>query len=193
MSIIQEALRKAEEHIKDMEQAEARPPESKMEGPEKAAAQQAVAPAVNKATKAKQDTKTVAMLLVLLVLAAVFAASQFFPRKAAAPKQAAGQEAAGKEEAAPASLPKEAPAAPVKAQEFPTLQSVLFKQPEEKKPASPEFVLNGIMYLEGSPRAIVNDVMVEPGDTVNGAKVVKIDRQDVVLLYNGSEIVLKLK
>jgi hypothetical protein len=70
---------------------------------------------------------------------------------------------------------------------------VLFKQPEEKKPASPEFVLNGIMYLEGSPRAIVNDVMVEPGDTVNGAKVVKIDRQDVVLLYNGSEIVLKLK
>lgn len=57
----------------------------------------------------------------------------------------------------------------------------------------PELVLNGIMYLDGGPRAIINGSMVEAGDMVSGAKVTSITRDTVVLSYNSGEITLKLK
>ena len=57
----------------------------------------------------------------------------------------------------------------------------------------PEFVLNGIMYLEEGPRAIINNAIVEEDSMVNGAKVAKIDRKSVTLLYDDVEITLNLK
>lgn len=57
----------------------------------------------------------------------------------------------------------------------------------------PEFILNGIMYIEGGPRAIINNSIVEEGDAVSGANIKRIDRKSVVLEYNGVEIVLNLK
>lgn len=57
----------------------------------------------------------------------------------------------------------------------------------------PELVLNGIMYLEAGPRAIINDTMVEEGDEVSGAKVVRINRRNVVLAFNNTEINIDLK
>lgn len=57
----------------------------------------------------------------------------------------------------------------------------------------PNLILNGIMYIEESPRAIVNNSIVEAGDSVSGAKVMKINRQSVILEYENVEITLNLK
>jgi type II secretory pathway component PulC len=57
----------------------------------------------------------------------------------------------------------------------------------------PELVLNGIMYLEIGPCAIINDAIVEEGDIVKGARVTKINKKSVVLEYNNVEITLSLK
>lgn len=57
----------------------------------------------------------------------------------------------------------------------------------------PDLVLNGIMYLEEGPRAIINNFIVEPGDLVNGAKVTKINPKNVILEYGNVEIILNLQ
>jgi len=59
--------------------------------------------------------------------------------------------------------------------------------------AGPELVLNGIMYLEEGPRAIINNGIVMTGDLVSGAKVTNITRKNVVLEYEDVEITLNLK
>jgi hypothetical protein len=183
VSIIQEALKKAERQIKDMKQASSLSASSAgriSSPPPGGPAQEKNAPATGR------DPKAVAILLVILIVTAVLAASQLFPKKNIFTKPAA---------------------VPLKVEEFPALSSIVF-QPQQPAgaaassvestsvtaaQAAPEFVLNGIMYLEGSPRAIINDSMVEEGEMVNGARVVKIDKKKVLLEYDGAEIILDLK
>lgn len=185
MSIIQEALKKAERQIKDPKQA---PPAPSADSSSRVKAPEALSGPV-RATKtpaAGHDPKAVAILLVILLVTAVVAASQLFPRKNIPARPSVAEE------------PGKPAAVAAKSEALPALPSVIFQQPqpqqpEERKAAAPEFVLNGIMYLEGSPRAIINDSMVEVGDTVSGASVVKIDKKNVRLEYNGAEISLDLK
>jgi hypothetical protein len=54
------------------------------------------------------------------------------------------------------------------------------------------FVLNGIMYLVDGPRAIINDIIVGEGESVGGAKVQKIKKDQVVLEYDDSEVELSI-
>ncbi len=61
------------------------------------------------------------------------------------------------------------------------------------EPEVPTLVLNGIMYSNENPQAIINNGIVEEGDVVSGATVVKIDNKKALLLYNDEEIVLTLK
>lgn len=61
-----------------------------------------------------------------------------------------------------------------------------------KKGGAENFVLNGIMYLVDGPRALINDIMVGEGETVSGAKVVKIKKDGVILNYNNSEVDLSI-
>lgn len=63
----------------------------------------------------------------------------------------------------------------------------------EVKPQLPQLILNGIMYMEGSPRAIINGNVVVEGDSVSGAEVRKITRNNVVLKFKDTEIVIDLK
>jgi len=63
---------------------------------------------------------------------------------------------------------------------------------QEKKADGPRFLINCIMYLDESPRAIINNAMVEVGDAVDGATVVKIEKRRVLLLHNEEEIALGL-
>jgi len=196
MSIIQEALRKAQGQIKKAAETHAADP--KKEEPKKAPPPEASDgrafqrnAQAKPAAKAGHDPKAVAILLVVLVVTAVLAASQLFPMKNVSSRPAAQQGSVQSERVLPAS--RDASSAPAKVREFPSLQSIVFQKPEEKKPDSPEFVLNGIMYLDGGPRAIINDTMVEVGDTVNGAKVIKIDKRNVILQYNDAEVTLDLK
>jgi hypothetical protein len=58
---------------------------------------------------------------------------------------------------------------------------------------APNLALNGIMYIEESPRAIINNSIVEAGDSISGARVVRIERKSVTLVYNDVEITLNLK
>jgi len=62
-----------------------------------------------------------------------------------------------------------------------------------KRTTGPELVLNGIMYLEEGPRAIINNFIVETGDSVLGARVAEINRESVILEYENVEITLKLR
>ena len=57
----------------------------------------------------------------------------------------------------------------------------------------PGLTLNGIMYIEEGPKAIINNSIVETGDLVSGAKVIKINPKNVVLEHNEVEITLNLK
>jgi HD-like signal output (HDOD) protein len=56
---------------------------------------------------------------------------------------------------------------------------------EQPETAGPEFRLNGIIYSEDRPTAIVNGIMVRIGDEVNGATVLSIERDRVILWGNG--------
>lgn len=54
------------------------------------------------------------------------------------------------------------------------------------------FILDGIMYIADRPRAIINNIIVGEGEVVDGANVEKINKDNVVLKYNESEVTLKL-
>lgn len=58
---------------------------------------------------------------------------------------------------------------------------------------APDFVLNGIMYLQERPRAIINGNVIGLGESVSGARIDAINKDNVVLNYNGAEITLRLK
>ena len=72
-------------------------------------------------------------------------------------------------------------------------QAPVLQKSIELKPQYPDLTLNGIMFLEAGPRAIVNNSIVEVGNTVSGATVTKINRKSVALEYSGVEITLSLK
>ena len=62
------------------------------------------------------------------------------------------------------------------------------------KPKSQDgFRLCGIIAGPKIPKAIINDVIVKEGDTIEGAKVVKITKDSVKLSLKGREIVLDMK
>ncbi len=67
-----------------------------------------------------------------------------------------------------------------------SMYSVVRSQP-------PKLVLNGIMHLETGARAVINNNIVQEGDMIDGATVVLINRNSVILKYNSLEITLNLK
>lgn len=65
---------------------------------------------------------------------------------------------------------------------------------EKKVPfIPPQLALNGILYSEDSPSAIVGNKIVKEGDTVNGAKVIKINKDTVEFEKDGRTWTQKLK
>lgn len=57
----------------------------------------------------------------------------------------------------------------------------------------PTFTLNGIVYDEVRPYAIVNNKVLLKGDLIEGAKLVEINRDSVKLIFNDKEIELTAK
>ena len=53
--------------------------------------------------------------------------------------------------------------------------------------------LEGILYDKACPRAVINDTIVKVGDTIEGAKVTKIEKKNVVLSLGNTIITLKLE
>ena len=56
----------------------------------------------------------------------------------------------------------------------------------------PAFILSGIMYLEDKPQAIINGHVLEEGDKVNGATVLVIEKDCVLLDLNDTNIKVEL-
>ncbi|MDD5449264.1 MAG: hypothetical protein PHO42_01520 [Candidatus Omnitrophica bacterium] len=57
-------------------------------------------------------------------------------------------------------------------------------------PETPILNLNGIVYDEERPYAIVNNKVMMKGDVIDGAALVEIGRNSVKFIYNDKEIVL---
>jgi len=55
-----------------------------------------------------------------------------------------------------------------------------------------QFVLSGIMYVENKPQAIINGYVLEEGDKINGATILAIEKDCVLLNLNDSDIRLGL-
>jgi len=55
------------------------------------------------------------------------------------------------------------------------------------------FDLTGILYDGRNPKAVINDEIVQVGDTVNGAKVIAITASTVTLSRNGKESTLRIE
>lgn len=203
MSIIQEALKKAQGDLKGSSIRRSTAPErisadSVETAPAKSEAPIRVSQSAKKAALSRQDPKAVAILILILIATAYLAASQLFGHKKDADKLVVPAQAApfGRPSTQDSSYKAfgitDAKAA--KSENLSSIQSIVFQQHEEKAvPAYPDYVLNGIMYIEGAPRAIVNNSMVEIGDNVNGAQVLKIEKRRVVLQHNDAEITLNLK
>ena len=66
---------------------------------------------------------------------------------------------------------------------------------EEKKPQrrQPDFVVNGIVISAEGNIALINDQIIKAGDTIEGAKVERIEDSSVVLSDGDKEIILKSK
>lgn len=60
-------------------------------------------------------------------------------------------------------------------------------------PLAGGLTLNGIMYIGGEPRAIINGNIVEVGGSVGAAKIQAINEDNVLLNYGDREVVLQLK
>lgn len=61
----------------------------------------------------------------------------------------------------------------------------------EKGPSS--LLLTGIIYGFGEPCAFINNRIVEEGDIIEGAKVVKIREKEVELSFEGESLFLSIK
>jgi len=65
--------------------------------------------------------------------------------------------------------------------------------PPQPASAMPTLVLNGIVYDEEKPYAIINNKVLLKGDLVDGAALSEINRDSVKFVFNGREYELKAK
>jgi len=56
----------------------------------------------------------------------------------------------------------------------------------------PKLVLKGIAWDKTKPLALINGLLAKEGDTIQGATIVKIDFERVVIRYRSEEFVIKL-
>jgi len=77
----------------------------------------------------------------------------------------------------------------------PFLPAVKKEEKEVKKSLPiepPKLVLKGIAWDETEPLALINDLVVKEGDTIQGARIVKIDFDQVAVWYVSKKFVIKL-
>ena len=56
----------------------------------------------------------------------------------------------------------------------------------------PSLALKGIAWDEAEPLALINDLVVKEGDTIQGARIVKIDFDGIAVRYRSKKFVIKL-
>jgi len=66
------------------------------------------------------------------------------------------------------------------------------KKEESPRIEPPKLVLKGIAYDKTEPLALINDRVVKQGDTIEGARIVKIYFDRVVVRHGKKEFIIKL-
>lgn len=74
----------------------------------------------------------------------------------------------------------------------PLLLSVKKKVKKSVPVQLPKLVLKGIAWDETQPLALINNLVIKEGDAIQGAKIVKIDFDQVVVRYGSKKFVFKL-
>lgn len=212
MSIIQEALKKADT---DINGTKVRVGQGNSAS-KKADTTAASAPGwgVRRLTRGSlrgDDPRAIAILVLLLIATVLVLAGNLLPAKKKLPVKSIAYPAAGDTQAAGLDSAQDPATSSLVDPLSGTIKlsaasgeplrpsSMVFQNPadidimQSARIGHPNFTLNGIMYIEGSPRAIINNAMVETGDVVDQAKVLLIDKKSVVLQYNDAEITLNLK
>ena len=70
---------------------------------------------------------------------------------------------------------------------------LLVKAKKKSLPVKPpKLVLKGIAWDETEPLALINDLVIKEGDTIQGARIVKIDFDRVAIRYRSKKFVIKL-
>ena len=72
-------------------------------------------------------------------------------------------------------------------------RSIRTRVPSKPRWQPPTLSLRGIFWDAEDPLALIGETTVRRGDTVKGAKVTRITRDTVVLLYRGRSFTLKLE
>jgi len=62
----------------------------------------------------------------------------------------------------------------------------------DEEPSPPGWSLDGIMYKESAPMAVINRNIVKSGDLVNGARIIEIKKDRVVLEKDGMSFILNI-
>ena len=60
------------------------------------------------------------------------------------------------------------------------------RYPVEEIPP-PKLDIQGVIWGDGPSRAIINNKVVSVGDDIEGAKVIKIDKDGIIILYSGRQ------
>lgn len=60
------------------------------------------------------------------------------------------------------------------------------------KPISPRLILNGIIFGEGEPFAVINNFVMKKGDSIDGLTLSEIYQDRVKVLYKEKEFILNL-
>ena len=182
MSIIQDALKKAEKKDTSRGNISVGYAQARNEAPDET---------VTVKSGGSIKARYIAYAITLLLLASIFAISHFSSSgsgKAFAPAPSKVKVEPIRPVQPIAQLPKE---------EIPAVKAPVIAVPSApvppKEPQPDEFKLSGIMYPVEGPRAIINNMRVAEGDDIDGAKVISINDDTVLLKKQDAEIKLRLK
>jgi hypothetical protein len=166
MSIIQEALRKAELEKKVSQAGPSTPP-----GAGAPAAQEHHHAHADTPQRKQQSLMLPALVSVLFVLIIIYGLKSSIQYSAAHANRIAARNAAS--QAVPLNVPKINPIT------FGAMRAV-------------GLTLSGIMYVGGRPQAIINGNILEEGDKINGATILAIERDCVLLQMNEESVKLEI-
>ena len=189
MSIIQEALKRAQYNYADKKSL----PQAREEP-----RQERAAPAPAEALDPRVITKKIGIIVYVIVLLALvtgFGIRALFSKIASMDKERQPKDLIAQARQIPPDKAAPRPLASGTVERAAEKLLALVSSGQANQP--PNLVLNGIMYIEEKPKAIINGTVVRVGDVISGATVTSITENNVLLKYNNNdnqvEMALKLK
>ncbi len=64
--------------------------------------------------------------------------------------------------------------------------------PKQEDVALPSLSVSGAVWGGASPQAIINGKILKEGDTIEGATILKIEKEGIILLYRGRQVTIPL-